>query len=133
MRRDVAAFSAAHAVTGDGAPPAPASPAAGARHADRGAVLLRAADMVWNIARGGHVVKLRGGVLLAGPRLSAVDGDVAAAIVAVDHALRIGGVDPQVVVVPVRRPKLAIRLAPIGGFVEARVQDVNRVLALGVG
>ena len=46
----------------------------------------------------GDVIELRGRILLAGPGLAAVDGDVAAAVVAVDHALRIVGGDPQIVI-----------------------------------
>jgi hypothetical protein len=79
------------------------------------------------------MIELRGGVLLAGPRLSAVDRDVAAAIVAVDHAQGIGWVDPQVVVVAVRSLDGAESLAAIGRPEHAGIEHVDGVFGLGVG
>ena len=98
--RDIAALAAAHAVRVGGAASS-ASSAGAAGSADGGAVLLRAADMVRDLLGDGHVVELRGGVLLAGPRLAAVEGDVAAAVIALDHAQGVGGVDPEVVIIGV--------------------------------
>ena len=81
----------------------------------------------------GDVVELRGGVLLAGPRLAAVEGDVAAAIVAVDHAQGVGGVDPQVVVIAVRSLDGAESFSAVGRPEHAGVEDVDGVFGLGVG
>ncbi len=131
VRRDVAAFAAADGV-GCGAAASTASPGR-AGDADGGAILLRAADVIRNVAGGRDVIELGGGVLLAGPGLAAVDGDVAAAIVAFDHARGIGGVDPEIVIVAVRSAESAVGLAAVGRFVEAGVEDVHRVLGLGVG
>ena len=70
---------------------------------DGGVVLLRAVDVVGEAVVGGDVVELRGRlVVLSGPALAAVGGDGCAAVVAVDHALGIGGIDPEAVVVAMR-------------------------------
>src|SRR5206468_4619534 len=67
-------------------------------------VLLRAAHPVGEMRGGGDVVELRRRlVVLSGPGDAAVVGDVGPAVVALDHALRIVGRDPETVVVPVRR------------------------------
>ena len=99
--RDVAALAAAHFVpvlAGDDAVVGPAG------DGDGGVVLLRAVDAVGPLVVGGDVIELRGGlVVLLGPGLAAVDGDGDAAVVAVDQALRIGGIDPQAVMIAVRR------------------------------
>ena len=52
----------------------------------------------------GDVIELRGGlIILLRPFFAAVDGDGDAAIIAIDHAVGIGGIDPQAVVIAVRR------------------------------
>ncbi len=79
------------------------------------------------------MVELRGGVVLLAPRLPAVEGDVGAAIVSLDHALGIVRRDPEVVAVAVRDRDGLERLAAIGGAIEARVQDVDRVRVLRIG
>src|SRR5208282_5960779 len=72
--------------------------------ADGRVVLLRAVDAVLKIVVGGDVVELRGGlVVLRGPVFAAVDADGGAAVVAVDHAIRVVGIDPESVMIAVRR------------------------------
>src|SRR6059036_3774038 len=57
-------------------------------------------DLVGDMRRGGHVIELRGRlVVLARPRHAAVITDVRPAVVAVDHAGGIVGRDPQRMVV----------------------------------
>src|SRR5438094_5868509 len=53
---------------------------------------------------GGDVIELRRGlVVLRAPGLAPVNADGGAAVVAVDHALRVGGIDPQAVMITVDR------------------------------
>ncbi len=86
------------------------------------------------MVRRDDVVELCGGlIVLPSPGRPAVVGDVRAAIVPLDHAERVAGVDPQVVIVTVRRADLFKRAAAVGRFPEADVEDVDRVLVLGIG
>ena len=90
--------------------------------------------MIGEVSCGRDVIQLRGWKVLVGPGLAAVDRDVPAAVVAVDHPHRIVGIDPEVVVVAVPRPDRHVeRLAAVGRFVEAGVQRVHRVLRFRVG
>ena len=76
-------------------------------------VLLRAVDVVREVVVERDAVELRGRLVHAAcvqvrpPSLR----DVRAAVVALDHALRIVGRDPQVVVVAVRR-RDAVKVRP---------------------
>src|SRR5262249_56184747 len=63
---------------------------------------------------------------------SAVWPHVWASIGGVDHALRIGWINPQAVVVAVRRVQVGKRLSAVGGAVHVGVEDVNRFRTLGV-
>src|SRR6185436_8978640 len=75
-----------------------------AEDAQRRVVLLRAEDAVREVAVRGDPVDLRGRLaVLRRPGAAAVDRDVHAAVVRLDHAQGIAGVDPQVVIVAVRR------------------------------
>ena len=98
---DPAAFAAAHVVpvvVGDAA----AGGAAGGAHG--GIVLLRAIQVIGEIFVERHAVELRGGLVIdAGPGASAVARDVGPAVVGLDHAARVAGRDPQVVVIAMRR------------------------------
>ncbi len=133
---DVAALAAAGRVEDRVGPSAAAAGPAHrrlARHARRAVVLLRAAHVIGDVAGRRHVVELRRRIVLAGPRLTAVDRDVASAVVGADHPFRVGRVDPHVVVVAVRRPDRRLpRLAAIGGLVELHVQPVDGVLLLRI-
>ncbi len=60
------------------------------------------------------MIELRGGlIVLRGPVLAAVDGDGGAAIVAVDKATGIFGIDPERMVVAVRSVEAPESLAGI--------------------
>lgn len=135
MGRDVAAFAAAGLVLQGGHARASSAAAPGHRagDADRRIILLRAADVIRNVARGGHVIQLRGRIRLSGPCLAAVDGHVRAAIVRFDHALGIVRGDPEVVIIAVRRADDLERFPGVGGLEERRVQHVDRILLLGIG
>src|SRR5882757_8441030 len=82
--RDVTALAAANIVpigAIDGAV------RAGAGNADGGVVLLRSVDVIRKTVVGGHVVKLRGGLVVnAAPALRTVGRDSGAAVVPVDQA-----------------------------------------------
>src|SRR5262249_53701864 len=90
---------------GDGVPVLVADAAAArrARHRDAAVVLLRAVDPVGEAVVGGDAVELRGGLVAnRRPGAAAVVAHRAAAVGAEDHALRVVGIQPQVVVVPDR-------------------------------
>src|SRR6185437_9758954 len=73
------------------------------------ALLLPAADPIWECIVGGDVVELRGRLVVPrAPRLAAVDGNDGALIAGQEHDLGIVGVDPDVLVV-----------VPAGGATEA--------------
>ena len=61
------------------------------------AVLLRAEEVIREAIVHGHVIELRGRLVeLRRPVLAAIDGDGGAAVVAIDHALRVGWIDPEI-------------------------------------
>ena len=125
IRRDVAALAAADVVE---------LAAAGARHAGGAVVLLRAADVIRHVRGGEDVVELRGRKVLVGPGLAAVDRDVGAAVVALDHAAcgRSGAIHRSWLS-PCGTRMLLQRLAAVGRLIERHVEDVDRVLRLRVG
>ena len=129
--RDVSGFSAAYRIPVV-APDFAVIAAAGNR--DRRIVLLRAVHVI-RIARvGGHVIELRGRlIVLPGPALAAIQADCHAAIVAGNHAPGVLRIDPQSVIVAVRNFDLVERASAIGGPEELHVEDVNRVRVLRIG
>ena len=101
VHRDEAALAAAHRIP-IGPADSEVARSAGDRHG--GVVLLRAVHAIGKRVVRDHVVELRGGlVVLLRPREPAVMADVHAAVVALDHPLGIRGIDPQIVVVAMRR------------------------------
>src|SRR4029077_3400236 len=99
VRDDVAAFAPAN-----GVPVAAIDEAvvAARSNADGRIVLLGAVYAVQKIVVGGDVVELRGRlVILRGPIFSPVHGDGGTAVVAVDEAIGIVGINPEGVVVAV--------------------------------
>ena len=110
------------------------APGGAAGDAHGGVVLLRAVDVVREILVERHAVELRGGLIVHGaPGAPAVARDGGAAVVALDHAVRIVGRDPQVVIVAVRRAKVAERAAAVDRTVNAHIERVDRVGILRVG
>ena len=80
------------------------------------------------------MVELRGRlVVLLRPRETAVEGDVHTAVVALDHPLRVARVDPQVVVVAVRRGDRAEGAPAVARAHELDVEHVDAVEVLRVG
>src|SRR5260370_7022070 len=103
-------------------------------NADGRVVLLGAINAIKKIIIGGGVIELRRGLIsLRGPIFSAIQGDGCAAIVAVDHAIGIVGIDPQSVVIAVGSVETLEGFAAVVGTEQAGVGDVNLVRVLGVG
>ena len=122
---DVAAFAATHVIpvrainrafragTGDG---------------HSGVVLLGAVDVIREPVVGNDMVKLRCGLVIhAGPGIAAVSGNSGAAVVAIRETLGIGGIDPQRVIISVRRADSAEGLASVIRSIHRSVQDVHRI------
>ncbi len=104
-----------------------------ARHPHRPVVLLRAVDVVRLLVVRAHVVELRGRLVVdRRPRLPAVEAHARAAVVGLDHPPRVLRIDPEVVVVAVRRGELAERLAAVGRFPQRVVRDPDRVHVLRI-
>ena len=114
--------------------PGDAAELGGARHADARVVLLRGADPVGELAVDADAVELRGRLVVdRRPGLAAVQGDAGAAVVPLGHPPRVSGVDPQVVVVPVRGRDLGEGRPAVGRLPHPEVEDVEGVGVLGVG
>ena len=96
-----------------------------ARPAQRRVVLLRAADAIREMIGGDDVIELRRCLILLRPGAAAVERHVGAAVVALDHALRVVGRDPEVVVVAVRDLDVAEGFAVVRRTVHAGVQHVH--------
>ena len=91
------------------------APFGSTRHADRGIVLLRPVDPVGKLVVDVHAVNLCGHLVVnRGPRLAPIEADIGATIVSLDHPLVVLGIDPQVVVVPMRRCNFPKTAAAIG-------------------
>ena len=128
---DPAAFSAADLVPvggGDG------SAVAAAGGFDGGVVLLGAVDVVRKVVVEGDTVELGGGLVIFGREaFTAVEGDIDAAVVGLDHAVGVVVGDPKVVVVAVAGGDGFEGAAAIDGAVEAGVEGVHGVGVFGVG
>ena len=98
-------------------------------------VLLRAADVIREVIRRDHVIELRRGEVFVRPRLPAVDAHLRTAVVGLDHALVVLGVDPKVVRVAVVHATAhgTKRLPAVGRFHERHVVRVDDVGVLRVG
>src|SRR6266702_5217958 len=68
-------------------------------HADSAGILLRAVEPIWKAIVRGNMIDLRGGLVVPGaPRLRPIERDDGTLIALEHHALRISGVDPDLVV-----------------------------------
>ena len=136
VARDVPALAATHRVehlVRAAAGSARSALGRDAGHARGAVVLLGAADVIRDVLGRDHVVELRRRHQLLRPRLAAVDRDGAAAVVGLDHPVRIGRCDPHVVVVAVRHVAGLPRLARVRRLVDVDVQHPDGVLHLGIG
>ena len=102
--------------------------------ADGAVVLLRAVDAVRRLVVGDDRVELGGGLVVYGaPGLAGVVGDARAAVVALDHAARVGRVDPEVVLVGVGHVDLLEGRAAVGRPERLGGKDVHGVWVHRVG
>src|SRR5258708_17855229 len=72
-------------------------------------------------------------VVLRGPILAAVDGNGCAAVIAVDDAIGIVGIDPETMMVAVGRIEAVECLATVVRTEQAGDGDVDLIRILGVG
>src|SRR5256884_440965 len=127
---DIAALPAA-----DGVPVAAVNKAAITARLDahRRVVLLRAVNTIEKIVVRSDVIELRGRlVVLRGPISAAVNRDGGTAVVAVDQAIGILRIDPQSVMIAVRRVEALESLASVDGPIKPGVGDVHLVRILRV-
>src|SRR4029450_3664103 len=81
-----------------------------------------------------HVVELRGRLIVDGrPRLAAVERHAGAPVVALDHAAGAARIDPEVVVVTVRRRHLREALAAVDGLPQGVVHHPQGVGVARIG
>ena len=105
-----------------------------AGNGDSRVILLRSVDAIGPVIVHGHVIELRSRlVVLFRPRLATVDRDRHTAVVAVHDALRIRGIDPQPVMIAMRRGQQLKRLPAISGTKGAGIEHVHRVGVLRIG
>ena len=76
-------------------------------------VLLRAVDVVGEIVIDSDAIKLRGRLILFGPASAAIERNVCAAVVALNHPIRIVGRDPEIVIVAVRHSDVVVGASAI--------------------
>src|SRR5205085_1515773 len=101
---------------------------------DGGVVLLRSVDHVVEAIVGGYVIDRSSGlIILASPCAAAVVRDRGAAVVAVDHVRWVDGIDPQAVMVAMRRAQYGKGAAAIGRAVKRSVEDVDGIHGFGIG
>src|SRR5215510_12528504 len=131
MHRDVPALRGANGIA--------VAPGNGAfvgarRHADGRVVLLRTVHPVGELVICVDMIELRGELIVDGrPGVAAVEGNAGPAIVALDHALRVTWVDPQVVIVAVRGGDLGERSATVSRFPGLVVEDPDGIGVLWIG
>ena len=135
LRRNVGALAAAYIVIPIAGPRAGRRERTAriTRHTDSRVVLLCTADVIRHFVRRGHTIDLRSGVSLAGPCGAACHRYNRAAIVRFDHATRVARIDPEIVMIGVRRVYCPERLSAIRRLLDREVEDIHRVPVLRVG
>ncbi len=99
-----------------------------AGHDHGSVVLLRAVDPVGILVVHRHLVDLGGGLVgLRAPGASAVQRNVGAAVVGLNHELRVARVDPDIVMIAMRRGRGAKALAAVHALVPALVADEEKI------
>ena len=109
------------------------SPKRQAGHDHRRIVLLRAVDAIRILVVHGHLIDFGGRlVILRTPGAAAIQRNVGAAVVRLHHELRVLRIDPDIVVVAMRRVGAAERLAAIGASKPVFVADENDIGIVGI-
>ena len=104
-----------------------------AGRADRAVVLLGGVYPVGIVVVRVHPVELgRRLIVDRRPGIPAVEGHAGASVVALNHAFRVCGVDPQVVIVTVRHRHLVERAASVGRLPALEVQYPHGLGVLGI-
>src|SRR5580704_3134185 len=128
---DVAAFAATDVV-----PIGSIDPAldAGAGDTYGGVVLLRAVDVIGEAVVDGDVVELRGRLIIfRRPGFRTVGRDGCAAVVSIDQAIGIGGIDPQAMIIAVRRVHRRECFSAVVRAIGRRVQDIDDIGGFRIG
>ena len=101
--------------------------------ADGAIVLLRAIDPIGELVVSGDMIKLRRGLVVnRRPCGSAVEGHTGATVIALDHALWVTWINPEIVVVSVWCGHFCKGAASVHGLPGLDVQDVQRFRVLRV-
>ena len=80
------------------------------------------------------MIELRGGLVVLGcPGLAAIGGNGGAAVIAIDHALRIIRINPQAVVIAMRRGQQIKGASAIGRAEHSGVEHIKRVERFRIG
>ena len=104
-----------------------------ARHRNARVVLLRAVNAVRQLIVHVQMVILpRQLIVDRAPRVAAVKADTGAAVVSVDHPLRVRRIDPQIMIVPVRGRNIFPILAAVNALPHLQIIDVDCVRVLGI-
>ena len=97
-------------------------------------VLLRSIDVIRIEIVGRQVIELRGRLVVdVAEGVPAVQRDIRAAVIALNHPLVVCRIDPEIVVVAVRRGHGSKCAPAIGAPVQIEVVAVNRLRILGIG
>ena len=95
-------------------------------------VLLGSVDVVRKIIVESDAIELRRGLILFRPAAAAIERDVGAAVVAFNHAIRIVGRNPQIVIVAMRYTDTREGATPVVRSIKSSVQHVNFVGVLRI-
>src|SRR5712692_6144025 len=105
-----------------------------ARNDDRGVVLLSAVESVGELVIQPDAIDFSSWLIqLRRPGATAVERNIGAPVVGLDHDLAVFRIDPDVVIVAMRSAKDRKRLAAVGGFKESFRARVNHVGIRRVG
>ncbi len=97
-------------------------------------ILLRAVDAVGHLIVGDHVIEFACGLVIdRRPALGTVEGHAGTTIMTADHALRIAGIDPEIVIVAMWNGNLREGRSAINRLVAALVEYPERIGVLGIG
>ena len=102
---------------------------------DSGIVLLSCVESIGELLVNGDPIEFSGGlVVLFGPGLSAVETDSCPAVIALNHDIRLFGVNPEPVVIAMGHPNGGVEIFPaIDGLVKADITGIEGILISGVG
>src|SRR5437764_2096669 len=131
IRRNVTALTAAHRMP---VGTINSTSIAGAGNAYGAVVLLRSIDVIGEAVVSHHMIELRGGlVALVGPACAAIGAHIGPAIVGFNHAVRIGRINPQAMIVAMGNANGPEGAPAIQGAVHGGVQHIHSFRRAGIG